>query len=116
MVFSPSLQTAGYEDLLCRQPRYVWFTMANSKYGTMGCACVLSLYFKGAIEKRTTMIWVTKLKSNVEINKEKTYVLPDGNIVAVGAERFHCANVLLQPNFFVKGASGIHDTSFSRSP
>ena len=34
------------------------------------------------------------------------YVLPDGNIITVGAIRF-------QPIFIGKGASGIHDTSFS---
>ena len=33
MVTSPALQAAGY----------IWFTMANSKYGTMGCACALSV-------------------------------------------------------------------------
>merc|ERR1712012_699483 len=42
----------------------------------------------------------------------KTYELPDGNIITVGAERFRCAEVLFQPSFIGKEASGIHDTSF----
>ena len=36
----------------------------------------------------------TELKSLAEIDKEKTYVLPDENIVTVGAERFRFAEVL----------------------
>ena len=54
----------------------------------------------------------TELKSTAEIDKEKTYVFPDGNIIIVGAERFHCAEVLFQPRFTGKKASGFHDTSF----
>merc|ERR1712060_732101 len=45
-------------------------------------------------------------------DKEKTYELPDGNIITVGAERFRCPEVLFQPSFVGKEASGIHDTSF----
>jgi len=44
--------------------------------------------------------------------KEKTYELPDGNIVTIGSERFRCAEVLFQPSFIGKEASGIHDTTF----
>merc|ERR1712122_392962 len=55
----------------------------------------------------------TELKSTAESSdKEKTYELPDGNIITVGAERFRCAEVLFQPSFIAKEASGIHDTSF----
>ena len=41
----------------------------------------------------------TKLKSNAEIDKEEAYELPDGIIIIVGAERFHCVEVLFQPSF-----------------
>ena len=41
-------------------------------------------------------------------DKEKTYELPDGNIITVGAERFRCPEVLFQPSFVGKEASGIH--------
>jgi len=55
----------------------------------------------------------TELKSTAESSdKEKTYELPDGNIITVGAERFRCPEVLFQPSFIGKEASGIHDTSF----
>jgi len=45
-------------------------------------------------------------------DKEKTYELPDGNLITVGSERFRCPEVLFQPSFIGKEASGIHDTSF----
>jgi len=45
-------------------------------------------------------------------DKEKTYELPDGNIITVGSERLRCAEVLFQPSFVDKEASGIHDTTF----
>merc|ERR1712010_44268 len=44
--------------------------------------------------------------------KEKTYELPDGNVITVGNERFRCPEVLFQPSFIGKEASGIHDTAF----
>jgi len=43
---------------------------------------------------------------------EKIYELPDGNIIALGSERFRCPEVLFQPSFIGKEASGIHDTVF----
>jgi len=43
---------------------------------------------------------------------EKTYELPDGNIITVGSERFRCPEVLFQPNLIGKESSGIHDTTF----
>merc|ERR1711998_562093 len=45
-------------------------------------------------------------------NKEKTYELPDGNIIALGNERFRCAEVLFQPSFIGKEAQGIHDMTY----
>jgi len=45
-------------------------------------------------------------------DKEKIYELPDGNIITVGSERFRCPEVLFQPSFVGKEASGIHDTTF----
>ena len=43
---------------------------------------------------------------------EKSYELPDGNVVTVGNERFRCPEVLFQPSFIGKEASGIHDCTF----
>jgi len=43
---------------------------------------------------------------------EKSYELPDGNIITIGNERFRCPEVLFQPSFIGKEASGVHDTMF----
>jgi len=40
---------------------------------------------------------------------EKSYELPDGNVIVIGNERFRCPEVLFQPSFIGKEASGIHD-------
>jgi len=45
-------------------------------------------------------------------DREKTYELPDGNIITVGNERFRCPEVLFQPSFIGKEANGVHDTVF----
>jgi actin, other eukaryote len=50
--------------------------------------------------------------SNESSEKEKTYELPDGNIITVGAERFRCPEVLFQPSMIGKEAAGVHDTTF----
>merc|ERR1712167_464788 len=55
----------------------------------------------------------TEMKGAAESSdKEKTYELPDGNIITVGKERFRCPEVLFQPSFIGKEANGIHDTTF----
>jgi len=55
----------------------------------------------------------TEMKAASESSdNEKTYELPDGNIITVGSERFRCPEVLFQPSFIGKEASGIHDTTF----
>merc|ERR1712066_420964 len=55
----------------------------------------------------------SEVKAAVETSdREKTYELPDGNLITVGSERFRCAEVLFQPSFLGKEASGIHDTTF----
>ena len=43
---------------------------------------------------------------------EKAYVVPDGNTITVGRGRFRCPEVLFQPSFSGKEASGIYDTTF----
>ena len=55
----------------------------------------------------------TGLRSTSESSdRENTNEFLDGNITTVGAERFLCAEMLFQPSFSGKEASGIHDTSF----
>jgi len=39
---------------------------------------------------------------------EKTYELPDGNLVTIGSERFRVAEVLFQPDLVGKESQGIH--------
>jgi actin beta/gamma 1 len=43
---------------------------------------------------------------------ESSYELPDGNVITIGNERFRCPEVLFQPSFIGKEASGVHDTMF----
>jgi len=43
---------------------------------------------------------------------EKSYELPDGNVIVIGNERFRCPEVLFQPSLIGKEAAGIHDCTF----
>ncbi|KAF8817955.1 actin-related protein ARP1 [Cardiosporidium cionae] len=43
---------------------------------------------------------------------EKTYELPDGNVITIGGERFRCPESLFQPTAVGKEFSGVHDTIF----
>jgi len=61
----------------------------------------------------TALDFDAEMKQSVECSdNERTYELPDGNIITVGNERFRCPEVLFQPHFIGKEASGIHDTTF----
>jgi actin len=44
---------------------------------------------------------------------EKSYELPDGNIITIGNERFRCPEVLFQPSFIGMESAGIHETTFN---
>jgi len=43
---------------------------------------------------------------------EKSYELPDGNVIVIGNERFRCPEVLFQPSLIGKEAAGVHDCTF----
>jgi len=45
-------------------------------------------------------------------DREKMFVLDDGNVLNIGAERFRCPEALFQPSMIGKEALGIHDTTF----
>jgi actin len=44
---------------------------------------------------------------------EKSYELPDGNVITVGNERFRCPEVLFQPQFIGMESAGIHETTYN---
>ncbi|KAL8110614.1 hypothetical protein AgCh_026376 [Apium graveolens] len=44
---------------------------------------------------------------------EKNYELPDGQVIAIGAERFRCAEGLFQPSLLGMIADGIHETTYN---
>jgi actin-related protein len=43
---------------------------------------------------------------------EKSYELPDGNVITIGNERFRCPEVLFQPAFIGRECAGVHQTTF----
>jgi len=43
---------------------------------------------------------------------EKTYELPDGNVITIGSERFRCPEVLFQPSMIGREAEGVHRATF----
>lgn len=52
-------------------------------------------------------------KASESSSVDRSFELPDGNIVTVGNERFRCPEVLFQPNFIGLEAPGIHETTFN---
>ncbi|KAK2709144.1 hypothetical protein QYM36_012962 [Artemia franciscana] len=43
---------------------------------------------------------------------EQSYVLPDGQVITIGNERFRCPEVLFQPSFLGMESYGIHETTY----
>ena len=53
-----------------------------------------------------------RLRHRAKTGSNKTYMLPDGNIISDVDGCFHRAGVLYQPSFISTEACGFHDTSF----
>ncbi|XP_010508618.1 PREDICTED: actin-66-like [Camelina sativa] len=52
-----------------------------------------------------------KAKTCSQVNK--TYELPDGQVITIGAERFRCPEVLFQPSLVGMESSGIHEMTYN---
>nr|XP_021557857.1 beta-actin-like protein 2 isoform X2 [Neomonachus schauinslandi] len=44
---------------------------------------------------------------------ERSYELPDGQVITIGNERFRCPESIFQPSFLGIESSGIHETTFN---
>ena len=62
--------------------------------------CYVALDFEQAMEKNSSSF-------------NQSYVLPDGQIVTIGSERFRCPEVLFQPGLLGMESCGIHETTYN---
>ncbi|CAL4065363.1 unnamed protein product, partial [Meganyctiphanes norvegica] len=44
---------------------------------------------------------------------DKSYELPDGQVITIGNERFRCPEALFQPSFIGMESMGVHETAYT---